>query len=147
MFAGNERVLVLNFLEVKNVVFWAKKLMVSWYLLITEKILFWSFREWEIRSFFEPKRWWKDNGYWLIKVLVLNFLVLGKYGLFLSPEVDGKIIFTGYWEFLVLNFSVIGNAVFFQPKRWWKDYIYILGRFEVSMIFRNLGNMVFRAVV
>ena len=127
MFAGNEGVLLLNFLEVKNVFFWAKMLMVLWYLLITEKILFWSFREWKIRSFFEPKRWWKDNGYWLIKVLVLNFSVLGKYGLLLSQEVDGKIIFTGYREFLVLNFSVMGNTVFFSAKTLMERlYIYLV---------------------
>ena len=34
-----------------------------------------------------------------------------------------KMIFTGYWEVLVLNFSVMGNTVFFQPKSWWKDDI------------------------
>ena len=145
MFAGNERVLVLNFLEVKNVVFWAKKLMVLWYLLITEKILFWSFREWEIRSFSEPKRWWKDNGYWLIKVLVLKFSVLGKYGLFLSQEVDGKIIFTGCWEVLLLNFSVMGNTVFFSAKKLMKRW-YLHGLFDISMIFQDLENVVFRAV-
>ena len=77
--------------------------------------------------FFEPKRWWKDNGYWLIKVLVLNFSVLGKYGLLLSQEVDGKIIFTGYREFLVLNFSVMGNTVFFSAKTLMERlYIYLV---------------------
>ena len=42
---------------------------------------------------------------------------------FLSQEVDGKMIFIGYWEVLVLNFSVMENTVYFQPKIWWKDYI------------------------
>ena len=40
---------------------WAKKLMERWYLLITEKLFFWTFRRWEIRSFFEPKCCWKDD--------------------------------------------------------------------------------------
>ena len=39
----------------KYSLFWAKKLMEKWHLLITEKFLFWTFREWEIRSFFETK--------------------------------------------------------------------------------------------
>ena len=33
------------------------------YLLITKKVLSWTFRRWEIRSFFEPKSWWKDDIY------------------------------------------------------------------------------------
>ena len=136
----------MNFLEGKNVVFWVKKLMEIWYLLITEKFLFWSFREWEIRPF-------------------------------LSQKVDGKMLFTDYWKVLVLNFSVIGKMVFFESRSWWKDdiywlmksfcfefygdgkyglffrqkvdekMIYILGLFEISMIFRDLGNMVFHTVL
>ena len=136
----------MNFLEGKNVVFWVKKLMEIWYLLITEKFLFWSFREREIRPF-------------------------------LSQKVDGKMLFTDYWKVLVLNFSVIGKMVFFWVKklmeRWYlltnekflfwilrrweirsflsqkvdEKMIYILGLFEISMIFRDLGNMVFRTVL
>ena len=136
----------MNFLEGKNVVFWVKKLMEIWYLLITEKFLFWSFREREIRPF-------------------------------LSQKVDGKMLFTDYWKVLVLNFSVIGKMVFFWVKklmeRWYlltnekflfwilrrweirsflsqkvdEKMIYILGLFEISTIFRDLGNMVFRTVL
>ena len=82
IFSDNWKVLVLKFLEIKNMVFlsqkvdgnmiftdywkvlvltfsgmgstvfsWAKKLMERWYLLITEKVLFWTFRWWEKRSF------------------------------------------------------------------------------------------------
>ena len=91
IFTDYWKVLLLTFSGMGNTVsFWAKKLMERWYLLITEKVLFWTFRWWEIRSF-------------------------------LSQEFDGKMIFTGYWEVLLLNFSVIGNTVFFQPKNWWKD--------------------------
>ena len=85
------------------------------------------------------------------------------------------IIFTDYWKVLVLNFSVIGNTVFFESRSWWKDDIYwlprssyfelfgnwkyglfsakrlierwyLLGLFELSMTFQGLGNMAFRAV-
>ena len=75
---------------------------------------------------FEPKSWWKYDIYWLLKSSCFNLFGNGKYGLFLSQEVDGKMIFTGYWEVLVLNFSVMGNTVFFQSKSWWKDDIYVV---------------------
>ena len=105
--------------------FWAKKMM-EIYLLITEKFLFWPFREWEIRSLFEPKSWWKDDIYWLLKSSCFNLFGNGKDGLFLSQEVDGKMILTGYWKVLVLNFPVMGKTVFFPPKCWWKDDIYMV---------------------
>ena len=40
------------------------------YLLVTEKLLIWTFRVWEIRSFFHPKSWWTDDIY----VVFLSFL-------------------------------------------------------------------------
>ena len=58
------KVLVLNFSEMGNAAFSrAKKLMERWYLLITEKFLFWTFRWWENGLFFQPKSWWKDDIY------------------------------------------------------------------------------------
>ena len=61
------KVLVLIFSEMGNtVVSWVKKLVEIWYLLITEKFLFWTFRGWEMRSFFESRSWWKDDIYWLL---------------------------------------------------------------------------------
>ena len=75
--------------------FWAKKVAEIWYILITEKFLFWTFREWEMRPF-------------------------------LRQKVDEKLVFTDYRKVLVLNFYVMGNTVFFETKRWWKDYIYWL---------------------
>ena len=41
--------------------FWAKKLVEKLYLQFTEKFLFWTLRRWEIRPFFEPKSWCKDD--------------------------------------------------------------------------------------
>ena len=69
MFTDNLKVLVWYF--------WAKNLMEIWYLLITEKFLFWSFRQWEIGSFFQPKSWWKDDvwSFW-----AFHIPGLGKYG-------------------------------------------------------------------
>ena len=46
--------------------FSVKKFMERWYLLVTEKFLFWTFRGWEIRSFFQSKSWWKDYIYLVI---------------------------------------------------------------------------------
>ena len=82
--------------------FWAKKLMEIRYLLITKELLFWIFRRWKVWS-------WAWN-----MVMVL------------SQKPDGNIIFTDYWEVLVLNISMMGNTVFFQPKSWWKDDIYLV---------------------
>ena len=100
-FSDNFKVLVLKFLEIKNMVFlsqnvdgnmiftdywkvlvltfsvmgntvflWAENLMERWYLLVTEKFLFWTFRWWEIRSFLQPKSGWKDYIY----MVFLSFL-------------------------------------------------------------------------
>ena len=114
----------MNFSGIGNTVFfWAKKLMESWYLLITEKFLFRTFWRWEIRSFFEPKSWWKVDICWLLKSSCFELFEDGKYGLFLSQKVDGKMIFTDYCKVFVFNFSVMGNTVFFQEKSWWKDDI------------------------
>ena len=80
IFTDYWKVLVLNFSVMGNTVFfWVKKLMERWYLLVTEKFLFWTFRWWEIRSFFQPKSWWKDDIY----LVFLNFFDiprLSKYG-------------------------------------------------------------------
>ena len=125
--------------------------------------------------FFEPKSWWKDDIYWLLKSSCFELFGDGKYGLFWSQEFDGKddicwlrksscfelfggrkygiflsqkvdekMIFTGY-RVLVLNFSVMGNTIFFSAKKLMERW-YSLGLFELSMIFQNLWNTVFRAV-
>ena len=115
IFTDYWKVLVLIFSEMGNTVFsWAKKLIERWYLLITEKVLFWTFRWWEISSF-------------------------------LSQEVDEKMIFTGYSEVLVLKFLVMGNTVFFSDKMLMERW-YLHGLFELSMICQDLENMIFRTV-
>ena len=78
------------------------------------------------------------------KVIVLKFLEI-KDMVFLSQKVDGNMIFTGYWKVLVLNFSVMVNTVFFPAKKLMERW-YLRGLFELSMIFHDLGNMVFRAM-
>ena len=124
----------------------------------------------KIVVFFEPKSWWKDDIYWLLKSSCFELFDDGKYGLFfewrswwkrwyllitekflfwtfrwweiryfLSQEVDGKIIFTGYREVLVLNFSVMGKYDLFSAKKLMERW-YLLGLFELSMIFQDLEN-------
>ena len=70
IFTDYWKVLVLNFSDFGNMVFfWVKKLMEK-YLLVTQKFLFWTFRWWEIWSFFQPKSWFKDDIY----VVYFSFL-------------------------------------------------------------------------
>ena len=123
----------------------------------------------KIVVFFEPKSWWKDDIYWLLKSSCFELFGDGKYGLFLSQEfdwkddicwlrksscfelfggrkyglflsqkVDGKMIFTDY-RVLVLNFLVMGNTIFFSAKKLMERW-YLLGLFELSMIFQDLEN-------
>ena len=126
--------------------------------------------------FLSQKSWWKYDIHILLTSSCFNLLRDGKHGLFLSQKVDVKMIFTGYWNVLVLIFSGMRNTVFFEPKSWWKHHIYwflrsscfelsgdgkyclfsakklmkrwyLRGLFELSMIFQVLGNMVFRAAL
>ena len=101
IFTDYWKVLVLTFSGMGNTVsFWAKKLMERWYLLITEKVLFWTFRWWEIRSFFESRSWWKDDIYWLPRSSCFELFGDGKYNIFFSQKIDGKMIFTwSFWAF------------------------------------------------
>ena len=84
-----------------NAVFsWAKKLTEIPYLLITGKFLFWTFRWWEIRFLFESRSIWKDDIYCLLRSSCFELFGDGKYGLFFSQKVDGKMIFTwSFWAF------------------------------------------------
>ena len=96
------KVLVLNFLEMENMVFvWFKNLMsddiffsmeyhVFW---IWKKFLFWLFRRWKIRSYFDSKSWRKM--------------------VFSSAWIT---LFSEYGIVTVLNFSEMGNTVFFWFK-------------------------------
>ena len=75
---------------------------------------------------FEPKSWWKDDIYWLRKGSCFELFGGEKYGLFGVKKLMEKIIFAGFREVLVLNFSVWEIRSFFQRKSWWKDYIYLV---------------------
>ena len=116
IFTDYWKVLVLIFSGIGNtVLFWPKKVMERWYLLIPEKFLFWFFREWEIRSFFQSRSWWKDDIYWFLRSSCFEIFGDGKYDLLSSKKL---------------------------MERW-----YLLGIFELSMIFQDFGNMVFLVVM
>ena len=126
--------------------------MEIWYLLITEKFLLWTFRRWEIQFFFSPKSWWKYI-YWLLKSYCFELFGDAKYGLFLSQKVNRNMIFIDYWKVLVLNFSEIGNTVFFEPKGWWKYIHWLLksycfelfgdGKYGLFLSLKVNRNMIF----
>ena len=100
VFTDYRKVLLLIFLEIENTVFsWAKTLIERWYILITEKVLFWTFWWSKIRSSFEPRSWWKDHIYWLRRSSCSELFGDEKW-LFYSQRVDGKMIFTlSFWAF------------------------------------------------
>ena len=130
----------------KNMVFLSQK--VDRNMIFTDywKVLVLIFSGMGNTAFFEPTSWWKDNIYWLLKRSCFEVFGDGQHSLFLSQEVDGKMIFTdngkgpvltfewwemrsflcqeidrkmiltGYWEILVLNFLVMDNTVFFSAK-------------------------------
>ena len=115
------KVLVLNFLEMGNtVIFWRKKLMKRWYLLIIEMFLFWTFWDGKYGLFWGKKlmvRW-----YLLVTEKLLFWAFpWWKMRSFLRQKVNGKMIFIDYWNVLVLGnqkvfvliFSVMGNTVLF----------------------------------
>ena len=124
IFTDYWKVLALIFSGMGNTVFsWAKKLIERWYLLITEKVLFWTFRWWEIRSFFESRSWWKDDIYWLLRSSCFDLSEMGNT-VFSEPKVDGKTIFTDYWTFLFWTF------------RWWEIRSFLSQEVHGKMIFR-----------
>ena len=92
---------------------------------------------------FEPKRWSKYDIYWLLKSPCFNLFGNGKYDLFLSQKVDGNMMFTDYWKVLVLNFKVIGNAVFSLSQEVDGKMIFT-GYWEVLVLnFSVMANTVF----
>ena len=107
-----------------------------WYLLITEKFLFWTFREWEMQSFLRKnfmKRWhllitemflfWTfwDGKYclfWGKKFIKRWYLLVTekfwfwafpwwKMQSFLKQKVNGKMIFTDYWKVLIFGYRKV----------------------------------------
>ena len=129
----------------KDIVFLSQK--VDGDMIFTDywKVLVLTFSEMGNTVFSWTKSWRKYDIYWLLESSCFELFGDERYSLFLSQEFDGRIVFTGYWEVLVLNFSVMGNTVFFSAKKLMQRW-YLHGLFELSMIFQVLENMVFPAV-
>ena len=111
------KVLVLDFSGMENTVFlWDKKLMKRWNLLITELFLFRTFRERKIRSFFEPKNWWKDYIYGLLKNSCFELFRDGKCGLFWDKKLMER------WYLLITEkFMFWATEKFlFWGLQWWE---------------------------
>ena len=97
-----------------------------------------------------------ERWYLLITVLESSSFELfrdGKYGLFLSLKVDWKMILLinksscfEPWKVLVLKFWEMGNMAFLWTKKAMERW-YLLGPFELSKIFQELRNIVFRTLL
>ena len=104
-----------KFFEIKNMVLLSKK--VDGNIIFTSywKVLVLTFSEMGNTVFSWAKK--LTEIWYLLESPCFELFGDWKYGLFLSQEVDGKMIFTGYWEVLVLNFSMMGNTVFFFSQK------------------------------
>ena len=60
---------------------------------------------------FEPKSWWKDDLYCLLKISCFELFNDRKYGPFFSQKVDEKMMFTCRFE-LSKIFQDLGNMAF-----------------------------------
>ena len=115
------KVFVLNFLEMGNTFFFGdKKLVERWYLLITEKFLFWTFREWEIRSFLRQKlieKWYllitEKSLFWATKMPLFWTFRWWEIRSFFTQKSDVKIIFT--WSFWAFH-DIPGTGKYVQCK-------------------------------
>ena len=105
--------------------FWDKKLMEIWYLLVTEKFLFWTFPGWEIRSFFEAKSWWKGGAWWLLKSSYFELFADEKHGLFWGKKLMGR------WYLLVTE------KLLFWVFRWWELRSFLRQKVNLKMIFTD----------
>ena len=70
----------------------------AWNTMFTDYqvVLVLNLSEMENTVFFEPNSRWKYDIYRLLKSSCFELFGDGKYGLFFSQKVDGKMIFTDY---------------------------------------------------
>ena len=96
-----------------------------WHLLITDKFLFWTFREWEIRSFFRDKNIMK-RWYLLITEIFLfwTFQRRKMRSFFWSKKLMERWYLPINEKFLFWAFPWWKMWPFFEKKSYWKDDIY-----------------------
>ena len=119
----------------KYSLFWAKKLMKRWYLLITEKTLFWTFRRWEIQSFLSQKVDGKIIFPWSFWAFH-DIPGLGKYGLSCSVS----LIWFVFCQLIYIKSTYIYSASSYMYSVWSYIhsvilYIFSLILYVLSMIF------------
>ena len=102
--------------------FCVKKLMERWNLLVTQKFLFWTFRSWEIRSFFSQKVDGKMIFTWSFWAF-LDIAGLGKYGFSCSANSFYNLIFNLggqmspasikdlFWRSIVTLYSIVSYII------------------------------------
>ena len=93
--------------------FWPKTLMERWYLLITKKFLFWIFWRLEIRSFFDPKNWWKD----VIYLVFLSFPWCSRTSEYFAAVNEISIRFNNQTElvYILLEMCLVVSVVSYRP--------------------------------
>ena len=99
---------------------WAKKLMERWYLLIHEKVLFWTWN------------WWKDDNYWLRRSSYFELFRDEKYSFFLAKMLMERWYLHGLFELSII-FQHLGNMTFWAVpflfvKNVWCQYIKVKWR-------------------
>ena len=117
----------MKFSEKENTVFFrAKRFMEIWYLLMIENFLVLNFWEMGNTFFFDPKSWWKDEIYWLLKSFCFKLFGDRKYGLFWAKTLMEwwYLLITEKFLFWTFQWWEIGS--FFQRKCSWKDDIYLV---------------------
>ena len=111
------KVLVLIFSQSGNTVFFSSR-KVDGKMIFTDycKILFWTFRWWEIRSFFESISWWKDDIYRLLRTSCFELFGDGKYSLFLSKKLMERWYLLGIFE-LSMTLQDYGFSCSIRPHK------------------------------
>ena len=99
------------------------------------KVLVLNYSEIRNTVFFESKSWWKDDIYWLLKSSRFELFGDGKYGLFFSQKVDSKMIFTwSFWVLHdILGFGKYGFS--WSESFCAYIYIYLAKIFKICIIF------------
>ena len=96
----------MNFLMMKNMVFFSQKIDGNMIFTDCWKVLVLIFSGIGNIVFFESRSWWKDDIYWLLRSSYFELFDDGKYSLFFSENVDGKMIFTwSFWAWEIWFFA------------------------------------------
>ena len=126
IFSDNWKVLVLKFLEMKNMVFLSQKVDGNMIFTDYRKVLVLIFSEMRNTAFLEPKSWLKDDIYWLLKRSCFELFGDGKYGLFWVKKLVERWYLLVTEKCLFWTFQWWEIRSFLQPNSWWKDDIYVI---------------------